>query len=293
MCGDVRLVFVCVQSLIHSRLFTNLLGINCSNENLKFITKGKWELLAHCALSTLLTYTVFKREGILEDFAHFYGVGRNIFSPRKVGIFWNWRFYLCGLNLRETCRKLKAFVLCFQVSRLFRVDARTQSSLSWRGSLRVNSLMLQLLWKMSLNTGGNGRFFIYVIDKAILIPLIPGFARLLLHVCLYMLALPNAFALVSYISCVKATSESPFCPADDTTPVGLEFQRIHDLSNKCTYSETCFFSWCFIYSVCFLLSLFQMVGHTWKLSIISDVCSVYLCCKYLNICSRGTTFIDC
>lgn len=147
----------------------------------------------HCALLTLLTHTVFKREGISEDFAHFYSVGSNIFSARKVGIFWNGRFYLCGLNLRGTCRKLKGFLLCFQMSRLFRVDAWTQSSLSWCGSLGVNNLMLQLLWKMSLDTGGNGRFFIYVIDKAILIPLIPGFARLLLHMCLCMLALPNAF----------------------------------------------------------------------------------------------------
>lgn len=179
------------------------------------------------------------------------------------------------------------------MSRLFRVDAWTQSSLGWCGSLRVNSLMLQLLWKMSLNTGGNGRFFIYVIDKAILIPLIPGFARLLLHMCLCMLALPNAFALISSISCVIATPESPFCPADDTPPIGLDFQGIHGLSSKCTYSETCLFSWYFIYSVCFLLSLFQMVGNTWKFNVISDVCSVYLCCKYLNICSRGTTFIEC
>lgn len=108
----------------------------------------------------------------------------------------NERFYLCGLNLRETCRKLRAFLLVFQMSRLFDVVAWTQSGLSWCGSVRVNSLMLQLLWKMSFNTRGNGRFFIYVIDKAILIPLIPGFAFPLLHMCLCMLALQNSFALV-------------------------------------------------------------------------------------------------
>lgn len=66
-----------------------------------------------CALPTFLTHTVFKREGILEDFVHFYGVGSNISSARKLGIFRNGRFYLCGLNLRGTCRKLKAFFAMF------------------------------------------------------------------------------------------------------------------------------------------------------------------------------------
>lgn len=75
-------------------------------------------------------YTIFKREGIWEDFTHSYAEMFKIFSAWKGGDLLHWQTLPVQIGPRETCRKLEAFLLFF---------FRSQGFLRWTLEPRVAS----------------------------------------------------------------------------------------------------------------------------------------------------------